>query len=85
MIRKTKMRIIQKRIGRSENKQIQPKKSRKISLTATVLFKFEFYLYNVLFTAFTMRSTFGKASSIKVGENANGVSVCVTRMTGASK
>ncbi len=33
------------------------------------------YLYKVLFTALTMRSTFGKASSINDGENANGVSV----------
>jgi hypothetical protein len=30
-------------------------------------------------------SWFGNASSINVGENANGVSVWVTRSTGASK
>lgn len=43
------------------------------------------YLYNTDFTALITLSGFGKASSISVGENANGVSVCVTRMTGASK
>ena len=43
------------------------------------------YLYSVAFTALTMRSTFGKASLMSVGENANGVSVWVTRCTGASR
>lgn len=43
------------------------------------------FLDNVVLIALINLSKFGKAASIRVGENANGVSVWVTRITGASK
>jgi hypothetical protein len=55
------------------NYDLKQKRGSKNPLSIYVLLLI--YLYKVLFTAFTMRSTFGKASSIKDGENANGVSV----------
>lgn len=45
----------------------------------------EYYLYITDFTAFIIRSSFGKYSAIKVGAKGIGVSAPVTRNTGASK